>query len=121
MASPRRGGEVRADGACELSCPLYPQKRTCAVHKLMSALGQKRTHAAHQKGLLFDQLVRACEQRRRHREAKGFGGFEIDDQLVLGRSLYRQVRSLLPFKNAVDITGSVPILDAFFWMSALGQ
>ena len=26
------------------SCPLYPRKRTCAVHKLMSALGQKRTY-----------------------------------------------------------------------------
>src|SRR5262245_24045858 len=26
-----------------VSCPLYPRKRTCAVHQLMSALGQKRT------------------------------------------------------------------------------
>src|SRR5262245_57564128 len=25
------------------SCLLYPRKRTCAVHTLMSALGQKRT------------------------------------------------------------------------------
>ena len=25
------------------SCPLYPQKRTCAVHLGMSALGHKRT------------------------------------------------------------------------------
>src|SRR5262245_38677556 len=25
------------------SCPLYPQKQTCAVHSRMSALGQKRT------------------------------------------------------------------------------
>src|SRR6185437_7238432 len=24
-------------------CPLYPRKRTCAAHKLMSALGQKQT------------------------------------------------------------------------------
>src|SRR5262249_15711613 len=31
------------------SCPLYPQKRTCAVELEMSALGQKRTHAAQQK------------------------------------------------------------------------
>src|SRR5262249_22161183 len=31
------------------SCLLYPQKRTCAVHQLMSALGQKRTHAPQQK------------------------------------------------------------------------
>jgi hypothetical protein len=26
------------------SCLLYPRKRTCAVHRLMSALGQKRTY-----------------------------------------------------------------------------
>src|SRR5215831_3338890 len=31
---------------CPRSCPLYPQKRTCAVHSAMSALGQKRTCAA---------------------------------------------------------------------------
>src|SRR5262245_32981141 len=92
------------------SCLFYPQKQTCAVQSEMSAKGQERTHAAQQKGLLFDQLVRACEQRRRHRKTKSFGGFEIDNQLVLGRGLYRQVRRLLPFKNAVDITGSVPIL-----------
>jgi hypothetical protein len=31
------------------SCPLYPRKQTCAVQLRMSALGQKRTHAAQQK------------------------------------------------------------------------
>src|SRR5215472_12679678 len=29
-------------------CLLYPLKRTCAVQKLMSAKGQKRTHALQQ-------------------------------------------------------------------------
>ena len=29
-------------------CPLYPRKRTCAVQRAMSALGQKRTHAPQQ-------------------------------------------------------------------------
>src|SRR5262245_64427075 len=33
------------------SGPLYPQKRTCAAHTLMSALGQKRTHATQQTNL----------------------------------------------------------------------
>src|SRR5215472_16372320 len=32
---------------CKSLCPLYPQKRTCAVQPEMSALGQKRTHALH--------------------------------------------------------------------------
>src|SRR5262249_53169089 len=40
-----KSGHVR----CNSGCPLYTQKRTCAAHKLMSALGQKRTHAPQQK------------------------------------------------------------------------
>src|SRR5262245_44872969 len=35
--------------AVQKPCPLYPQKRTCAVQLGMSALGQKRTHAPQQK------------------------------------------------------------------------
>jgi len=35
---------VKADSRKRL-CLLYPQKRTCAVHYLMSAKGQKRTEA----------------------------------------------------------------------------
>src|SRR5262249_49285425 len=34
---------------CTSPCPLYPRKRTLVLHKRMSALGQKRTHAAQQK------------------------------------------------------------------------
>src|SRR5262245_50241623 len=30
---------------CDDPCLLYTQKRTCAVHQVMSALGQKRTFA----------------------------------------------------------------------------
>ena len=45
-------------GRCRLSdpCPLYPRKRTCAPHKLMSALGQKRTWPENQVSL-FAVLV----------------------------------------------------------------
>jgi hypothetical protein len=43
------------------SCPLYPQKRTCAVQLGMAALGQKRTHAVQQAPALFDHFVGACE------------------------------------------------------------
>src|SRR5262245_6153950 len=41
------------------SCPLCPRKQRCAVHKRMSALGQKRTHALQQIafGSSYGQLV----------------------------------------------------------------
>ena len=52
---------------CTRRCPLYRQKRTCAVQLGMSALCQKRTYAPQQTAFLFDHLVGASEQRRRHR------------------------------------------------------
>src|SRR6476620_6516900 len=66
------------------SCPLYPQKRTCAVHSSMSALGQKRT-SAHS----FDHLVGGREQRSWHDKAESLGGFEVDRKLVFRRLLKR--------------------------------
>jgi hypothetical protein len=43
---------------CASSCPLYPQKRTCAVQRPMSALGQKRTS-----GLPFNHLIGASRNK----------------------------------------------------------
>src|SRR5262249_36653410 len=40
--TPYLTGHIMSD----LACPLYPQKRTCAVQKGMSALGQKQTWTA---------------------------------------------------------------------------
>ena len=36
-------------------------------------------------------------------EAERLGGLEIDDQLVLGRRLHRQVGGLLALEDAIDI------------------
>ena len=46
------------------ACPLYPQKRTCAVQLGMSALCQKRTHAAQQKRLLIESGLLNIDWRR---------------------------------------------------------
>jgi len=64
---------------CKTSCPLYPQKRTCAVHWPMSALGQKRT-SYHS----FDRFVRDGDHARRNSEAERLGRGEIDNKLEFG-------------------------------------
>ena len=43
-------------------------------------------------------------------EAERLGGLEVDDQLVLGRRLHRQVGRLLALEDAVDVAGRLPVL-----------
>src|SRR5262249_35433443 len=42
----------------------------------------------------FNDLVGACEERRRHYESECFGSLEIDSEVKLGRKLDWQVRRL---------------------------
>src|SRR5215471_104781 len=92
------------------SCLLYRQKRTCAVRQLMSALGQKWTHAPQQKRLLFDHFVSAGEYGRRHSEAERLGCFEIDHQFVLSWRLHWHIAGLLTLEDAIDVAGRLPVL-----------
>src|SRR5262245_53757999 len=82
----------------QMSCPLYPRKRTCAVQWRMSALGQKGTWPR-----LFDHLIRACEQHRWHGEIKHFRSRKIDDQIQFGRLYNWQVSRLLALEDATSI------------------
>jgi hypothetical protein len=68
------------------SCPLYPRKRTCAVHAAMSALGHKRTCA--NIAISFKQHVGALQKRFWNCEANCLGRSEINDKLEFGGLLY---------------------------------
>src|SRR5215813_13664762 len=61
-------------------------------------------------GTLFDHLVGASKYCRRHSEAERFRGLEIDDELVLGRRLHRQITRLFALENAINISSRLPVL-----------
>jgi hypothetical protein len=57
------------------------------------------TDATSTKNGLFDHVVGAGEQRRRHVETDRLGGLEIDHQLVPDRRLHRKVGRLLALED----------------------
>ena len=54
---------------------------------------------------LLDHLVGAREDRGRDRQAERSGGLEIDDQLVPGSLLDRQVGRFRTLEDLVDVGG----------------
>src|SRR6516164_1876911 len=63
----------------------------------------------------LDHLVGARDERWRHVKAERPGGFEIDDQLIFGRRLHRQVGGLLALEDAIDVAGCAAVLVEKFW------
>ena len=59
----------------------------------------------------LDDLVGASEQRRWNLKAKGFGGLDIDHELILGWCLHRQVGGVLALEDAVDVAGRALGMD----------
>jgi hypothetical protein len=60
-------------------------------------------------GNSFNQLVGAGEQRVWHSDTNGLSGFEIDDQLELGRLLDGQIGGLNTLENFINVTRGTPV------------
>jgi hypothetical protein len=82
----------------------------------MSALGQKLTHAAQQRGSLFDHLVGAILYRLRHGNAERVRSLEVEEQLDFACLLHRQVGGFLALENTADVPASeaIGIWDAAY-------
>ena len=52
-----------------------------------------------------------CWRCDRDVEAQRLGGLEVDDKLVLRRRLHRQVGGLFALKDAIDVTGRLPVMS----------
>ena len=64
----------------------------------------------HRSKQLFDHLVGARKQRRRHVEAERLRGLEVDRKLELGWLLDWQVGRLLAAQDTINVGGRLPVL-----------
>ena len=59
---------------------------------------------------LFNNLISAGKERRRHCEAERLGRLEVDHQLEFGRALHRKIGGLLALKDTIDVASRAPVL-----------
>jgi hypothetical protein len=59
--------------------------------------------------MLLDHFIGASDQPRRHREAKCFGGPEVDSEFEFCRQLHWELARLLPLYKAGDINAGTAV------------
>jgi hypothetical protein len=89
--------------------PFWCAFRTQVRHRVTSEKCHEETHAPQQITALFNHLVGAGEECRRHNDIKRLCSLQIDHQFVLGRLFDRQVGWLRSLDNLVDEARSTPI------------
>ena len=95
-----------------MRCPLYPQKRTSELSRVMSALCQKRTFCAAETTLLFDHLVGDGKDPGRNYKAKCLRSFEVDCHFKFGRLKDRQVCGPFAFQDPTGVNTDLAIASS---------
>ena len=62
---------------------------------------------------LFDHLVGANEQRDRHGDAERLGSLQVDNEIVFGRKLHRQLARILALEDAINVSRRLPVLVSY--------
>jgi hypothetical protein len=99
ITSPARPRSVRGEGEAE--CLRGPWIAPSAHRSQLASVGITSAR-------LLNHLVGANEKRSRNRQAKRHRDFQIDQQLVLGLKIDRQVPWLRTSYNADDVASHVP-------------
>src|SRR5262245_20182607 len=100
------GEHVRSKTAC----PLYPRKRTCAVQLGMSALGQKRTHAAQQKDRYSISSSARASSSRGTVIPSALAVLRLIASSYLIAACTGRSAGFSTLKNTINVAGSLPVL-----------